>query len=60
MENNYTGQLGGLIREHTGLELTHRVLKYDGRPLSQEEMLEGLSEVLEHGKVQAAVSHLSA
>ncbi len=60
VENNYTGQLGGLIREHTGLELAHRVLKYDGRPFSQEEMIEGLSEVFEQGKAQVAVSHLSA
>ena len=60
VENNYTAQLGGLIREQTGLALPHQVLKYDGRPFSQEEMLEGLGEVLEQDKVQVAVSHLSA
>jgi 2-oxoglutarate ferredoxin oxidoreductase subunit alpha len=60
VENNYTAQLGGLIREQTGLELPHRVLKYDGRPFSQEEMLEGLRAVFEKGEAKVAVSHLSA
>lgn len=32
VENNATGQLAGLIRRQTGLELDHQILKYDGRP----------------------------
>ena len=60
VENNYTGQLGALIREQTAVELPHRLLKYDGRPFSQEEMLEGLRAVFEKGEATVAVSHLSA
>lgn len=33
VENNSTAQLGGLIRQHTGLRIEHHMLKFDGRPL---------------------------
>jgi 2-oxoglutarate ferredoxin oxidoreductase subunit alpha len=38
IENNYSGQLGGLIREKTGIEITEKFLKYDGRPVHPEEI----------------------
>jgi 2-oxoglutarate ferredoxin oxidoreductase subunit alpha len=67
VENNFTAQLGSLIREQTGLMLPVQVLKYDGRPFSQEEMVEGLREAFgKFGKpvgaapVRVAVTHLSA
>lgn len=34
VEQNYTGQLGGLIREQTGLAMNASILNYDGRQLS--------------------------
>jgi len=34
VEQNYTGQLGGLIRERTGLQMNASILNYDGRQLS--------------------------
>lgn len=42
VENNYTGQLADLIRMTTGWEIAERLLKYDGRPLSPEWILEQL------------------
>ncbi len=39
IEANYSGQLGQLIREHTGIELSQRFLKYDGRPFFPEEII---------------------
>jgi 2-oxoglutarate ferredoxin oxidoreductase subunit alpha len=60
VEGNYTGQLGNLIREMTGLTLDHYVPKYDGRPFSQEELVEALSLVVSTGEQRVFVSHLSA
>lgn len=34
VEQNYSGQLGGLIREQTGLQMNASILNYDGRQLS--------------------------
>ncbi len=38
VEQNATGQLAGLIREHTGIACTGSILKYDGRQISAEEI----------------------
>ena len=40
VEQNSTGQLAALIREETGILCTERVLKYDGREISGEELAE--------------------
>lgn len=42
VEQNATGQLGSLIREFTGIECTSSILKYDGRQLSGDEIVEKL------------------
>ncbi len=46
VENNFTGQLAGLIREKTGKNITKRLLKYDGRPFYPEEIAEKAMRVL--------------
>ncbi len=43
VEQNATGQLATLIRAETGLEVTEKLLKYDGRPWLPEEIIEKLS-----------------
>jgi 2-oxoglutarate/2-oxoacid ferredoxin oxidoreductase subunit alpha len=45
IEGNKTGQLAGLIKEHTGLDVHHRVLKYDGRAFAPEELAEALEDI---------------
>lgn len=46
VEQNATGQLASLIREHTGIEITEKILKYDGRPLYPEEIIEYINKKL--------------
>lgn len=46
VENNMTAQLGGLIREQTGIDITEKLLKYDGRPIYPEEIYHKAREVL--------------
>ncbi|MBI2444478.1 MAG: 2-oxoacid:acceptor oxidoreductase subunit alpha [Candidatus Magasanikbacteria bacterium] len=43
IENNYSGQLQGLIAETTGISLKENLLKYDGRPFYPEEIIEFLT-----------------
>ncbi|MBI3623943.1 2-oxoacid:acceptor oxidoreductase family protein [Candidatus Pacearchaeota archaeon] len=38
VEQNLTGQLGRLIREKTGIKIEKRILKYDGRPFTSDEL----------------------
>jgi len=60
VENNYSGQLGGLVREQTGIDLPQKVLKYDGRPFSEEELVEALRQALAGTETRIHVSHYSA
>lgn len=50
IEQNATGQLASLIREQTGIECSHSILKYDGRQICGEEIVEQLlgGEIHEH------------
>jgi 2-oxoglutarate ferredoxin oxidoreductase subunit alpha len=57
IENNYSAQLGSLITEHTGILLDHHVLKYDGRPFSRNEIVEGVRAAISEGKKEVMVSH---
>lgn len=38
IENNYTGQLGLVIRMMTGIDIPEKILKYDGRPFAGDEI----------------------
>ncbi|MBS3074981.1 2-oxoacid:acceptor oxidoreductase family protein [Candidatus Pacearchaeota archaeon] len=38
IEQNVTGQLGRLIREKTGIKIENRILKYDGKPFTSDEL----------------------
>ncbi len=48
VENNITGQLGRLIREKTGIKIEekNRILKYDGRPFTSDELKEEIKKRL--------------
>ncbi|KUH34508.1 2-oxoacid:ferredoxin oxidoreductase subunit alpha [Thermococcus celericrescens] len=47
IENNITGQFADLLRKELGVEVQHKVLKYDGRPFSVEEVFDALKGVIE-------------
>ncbi|MDQ1281366.1 MAG: 2-oxoglutarate/2-oxoacid ferredoxin oxidoreductase subunit alpha [Thermoproteota archaeon] len=59
VEGNYTAQLAGVIRESTGFAMDYFVLKWNGRPISVDEVYEALKliaqgkaskrQVLNHG-----------
>ncbi|TLZ64035.1 MAG: 2-oxoacid:acceptor oxidoreductase subunit alpha [Methanobacteriota archaeon] len=42
IEMNFGAHMGGLIREKTGIEPTHHILKYNGRPMSSTELAAAL------------------
>jgi len=57
VEGNYAGQLGALIREHTGIAMDFRVLKYNGRPFSQNEVFDGVKEAVKNGTKEVVMAH---
>jgi len=60
VENNYSGQLGGLVREMTGINIPQYVVKYDGRPFAEEELVEALRQALSGAEARIHVSHFNA
>jgi 2-oxoglutarate ferredoxin oxidoreductase subunit alpha len=46
VESNYTGQFADLFRRETGIPVTDRILKYDGRPFSAEEIAQQVKSLL--------------
>lgn len=42
IEENYSGQLGHLLAQHTGVRIADKVLKSDGRPFSEDEIIGAL------------------
>jgi len=46
IEQNVTGQLGRLIREKCGISIKNRILKYDGRPFTSDELKKEIQKII--------------
>jgi len=46
VENNYLGQLGGVMKQETGFAPNFYVLKYNGRPITTTEVYGALKNIL--------------
>ena len=47
IEGNYSGQLAGIIREKTGVLMDYFVLKWNGRPMSSDEVYDALLRIMQ-------------
>ncbi len=45
VESNFSGQFSQLLRQHTGIKPDHLIVKYNGRPISAEELVVALNEI---------------
>jgi len=50
VEGNATGQFGGLLREHLGLDVNDQILRYDGRPFEATELADEFSTRIRRSK----------
>ena len=57
VENNYSAQMAGLIREKTGIAMDNKIVKFDGRPFSQNEVYEGVKDILKNRIKEVTVTH---
>src|SRR3989454_745952 len=57
IENNYSAQMAGLIREMTGIAVDNKIVKFDGRPFSQNEIYEGVRDIVKNGMSEVMLSH---
>ena len=59
VEQNYRGQLGMLIRMECGLNITEKILKFNGRPFFYDELLTLLCEKFEAHSQRRATAETS-
>jgi len=57
IETNFTAQVCGLVREKTGVHITKKLLKFDGRPFSQDEVRDGIVRLLSGARGPVVASH---
>jgi 2-oxoglutarate ferredoxin oxidoreductase subunit alpha len=58
IEENYSGQLAQLVQEQTGVMIDQRINKFDGRPFSEDEVVNALARVYEGAKAEPVVTHV--
>jgi len=46
IEMNYTGQLGSVVRQHVGREVDFKIVKYNGRPISLDEVYNAVKRIM--------------
>lgn len=46
IENNYSAQVGGLIAQNTGIIIKHKLLRYDGEPITPLQIVNKVKEIL--------------
>ncbi|HJU96328.1 MAG TPA: 2-oxoacid:ferredoxin oxidoreductase subunit alpha [Nitrososphaera sp.] len=46
IEMNYSGQLSSLVRQYTGLESNYHIVKYNGRPMSLDEVYNSVKRII--------------
>ena len=46
IEMNYTGQLGSLVRQNVGREVDFKIVKYNGRPISLDEVYNAVKRIM--------------
>jgi len=47
VEQNFSAQLSRLVQEFAAIEISRRVVKFDGRPFSQDEAVEGIRRAID-------------
>lgn len=57
MEANFTSQLHRLIRMETGFNIGHRVVKYTGRPISQDEAISAVCNVMQDNAEKVVLTY---
>lgn len=57
VEMNFSGQMCNLIREETGIAMDTKILKYNGRPITVEEIVETTHDTLDETQEKVVLTH---
>ncbi len=57
VEMNFDGQMANLIRERTGIAMDHKILKWNGRPITKDEVIEGVHKITKENCRKVVLTH---
>ena len=57
VEMNFSGQLGQVIREKTGFTMDASILKWNGRAISQNEVVQGVKQIVKEHESKVVLTH---
>ena len=57
VEMNYSGQLAQVIREKTGIAMDASILKWNGRAISENEVIDGVKRILKNHESNVVLTH---
>jgi len=57
VEMNYSGQMAQVIREKTGIPMDASILKWNGRAISQNEIVDGVKRILKEHESKVVLTH---
>ncbi len=57
VEMNFSGQLAQVIRERTGMAMDASILKWNGRAISQNEVVEGVRKIVKSHESKVVLTH---
>ncbi|MFM7389229.1 MAG: 2-oxoacid:acceptor oxidoreductase subunit alpha [Vampirovibrionales bacterium] len=57
LEANFSNQLAQLVSLHTGIQIPHLVCKYTGRPITEDEVVHALEEVMNADARKVVLTH---
>ena len=57
IEMNYDGQMANLVRERTGIAMDSKILKCNGRPITKDEVIEGVRKITKENSRKVVLTH---
>jgi len=57
IEMNFDGQMMNLIRERTGIAMDHKILKWNGRPITKDEVIASVHKIMKEDARKVVLSH---
>lgn len=57
VEMNFDGQMAGIVRERTGIAMDSKILKFNGRPITKDEVVSGVLKVAKENSRKVVLTH---
>ncbi|MBI4393634.1 MAG: 2-oxoacid:acceptor oxidoreductase subunit alpha [Euryarchaeota archaeon] len=57
LEMNFSGQMCRLVRQETGVAMDHQVIKYNGRPMTEDEVVGAVKQILNKKTPKVVLTH---